>query len=182
MKPLRWPSWAKWALSSGVLVAIVATAACGDGLGTAKKPQAKPEQPARAAASGAKKATSRAAGEPRVELERLDHAALQANGDENIGNVFGATSWYVPPPPPPPPPPQPPPKPTAPPMPFTYLGLYQENSGRVIMLLKGDRLYTVAVGDVIESTYRVDRVEHGMVEMTYLPLNIKQSISTGNPS
>ena len=50
------------------------------------------------------------------------------------------------------------------------------------MLIKGDRIYTVSVGDVIENTYRVERVEQGVVEMTYLPLNIKQSISTGNPS
>ncbi|BCB27610.1 hypothetical protein SKTS_24960 [Sulfurimicrobium lacus] len=182
MKARRWLHWGKPAFLGCLLAAIATIAACGDGWGTAKKPHQKPEQSTRVVPSGAKKTVQRAPDESRVELERLDHAALQANGNENIGNVFGATSWYVPPPPPPPPPPQPPPKPTAPPMPFTYLGLYQENSGQVIMLLKGDRLYTVAVGDVIESTYRVDRVEHGMVEMTYLPLNIKQSISTGNSS
>ena len=46
-----------------------------------------------------------------------------------IANAFQGTSWYVPPPPPPPPPPAipvPPPPPTAPPLPFTYLGRYQE--------------------------------------------------------
>jgi hypothetical protein len=67
-------------------------------------------------------------------------------------------------------------------MPFTYLGLYEEGSGKVIMLVKGDRIYTVTEGDVIENTYRVDRVSAGVVELTYLPLNIRQSISTGAAS
>lgn len=186
MKSRQWLLWGKWAFIGGSLLAIVMTAISGDG-GAAKKPRVKAEQAARVALSGTKKAVKHAPEETRVELERLDQAALQQNGDENVGNVFGATSWYVPPPPPPPVKPLPPPKPTAPPMPFTYLGTYEgahgeEAPGKVIMLVKDDRIYTVAVGDVIENTYRVDSVEHGMVEMTYLPLNIKQSLSIGNSS
>jgi hypothetical protein len=63
-------------------------------------------------------------------------------------------------------------------MPFTYLGLYEGAVGKVIMLVKGDHVYTVSVGDVIENTYRIDSVEQGMVELTYLPLSIKQSINS----
>jgi hypothetical protein len=65
-------------------------------------------------------------------------------------------------------------------MPFTFLGLYEESSKTTIMLTKGDQVFTVSVGDVIENTYRIDRVELGTVEITYLPLNIKQSVNTGN--
>ncbi len=50
------------------------------------------------------------------------------------------------------------------------------------MLVKGDRIYTVTEGDVIENTYRVERVSAERVELTYLPLNIRQSISIGGTS
>jgi len=175
MKPGGWLIWGKRAFIGSSLLAIVMTAASGDGSRTTKTPQVKPEQAA--VSARAKSAAQRAPDGSRVELERLDSAAPQQKVEE-IGNVFGATSWYVPPPPPPPPPP---PKPTAPPMPFAYIGLYDESDGKVILLVKGGRVYTVSMGDVIENTYRVDGMEHGMVEMTYLPLNIKQSIITGNP-
>jgi hypothetical protein len=117
-----------------------------------------------------------------VELDRLVRVEQQQDGAAEVGNVFSATSWYVPPPPPPPVKPPPPPKPTAPPLPFTYLGRYEDTPPVVVMLVKGDRIYTVSEGDVIENTYRVEHVAEGVVELTYLPLNIKQSISTGNAS
>lgn len=113
----------------------------------------------------------------RVELERL--ARGQAEAGMEVADVFGATSWYVPPPPPPPRPPAPPPPPTAPPLPFTYLGRYEDAPTKLTILVKGERMYTVSEGDVIENTYRVERVAPGVVELTYLPLNIKQSLRTG---
>lgn len=122
-----------------------------------------------------------------VELERLARAEPAPESGEQVvpgegAGIFGATSWYVPPPPPPPAPPPPPPKPTAPPMPFTYLGRYQESETQVIILVKGDRIYTVSAGEVIENVYRVEGVISGRVELTYLPLNIKQTIDTGEVS
>jgi hypothetical protein len=99
-----------------------------------------------------------------------------------IVDAFATRTWYVPPPPPPPVALAPPPKPVAPPLPFSYMGRYDEpEKPTVIMLVKGDRLYTVAVGDSIDGTYRVERVEDGVVEMTYLPLQEKQQLATGNP-
>lgn len=99
-----------------------------------------------------------------------------------IVNAFATKSWYVQPPPPPPPKPVPPPKPTAPPLPFAFVGRY-ENPGApaIILLLLGDRLYTVTEGDSIDGIYRVDRVEKGRVELTYLPLKQKQVLQTGEP-
>ncbi len=124
--------------------------------------------------------------ELRVELERL---ARPESGQE-VGqqeadaeySIFSVTSWYVPPPPPPPQPPPPPPEPTAPPLPFSYLGRYQESQSLIIMLVKGDRIYTVSAGEVIENIYRVEGVSGGRVELTYLPLNIRQTIDTGEAS
>jgi hypothetical protein len=69
--------------------------------------------------------------------------------------------------------------PTAPPLPFTYLGRYGESAARTVILSKGDRVYTVAVGDVIENTYRVEKFSAGMVNLTYLPLSIEQHLPTG---
>lgn len=179
MRPRWWLPSLKWGFSGVSLLAIIMlTSVSGRGWGAEKTPPL--EQPDKAATARHKSTAARPPDEPRVELERLDQAAKQKTGKGKVGNAFGATSWYVPPPPPPPVKPAPPPPPSAPPMPFTYLGLYEGAVGQVIMLVKGDHVYTVSVGDVIENTYRVERVEQGMVELTYLPLNIKQSINTGN--
>ncbi|MBW8307324.1 MAG: hypothetical protein K0M46_10975 [Thiobacillus sp.] len=119
----------------------------------------------------------------RVELERLSRPDAEAG--VAAGNPFGAISWYVPPPPPPPPPPPryvPPPPPTAPPMPFSFFGRYEEGDTQIILLVRGERIYTVSAGDVIDNTYRVEGLAGGRLELTYLPLNIKQTISTGETS
>ena len=62
-------------------------------------------------------------------------------------------------------------------MPFNYLGRYQDGATLIILLTKGDRVYTVSVGSVIENTYRVERLNGSVLELTYLPLNMKQTIS-----
>ena len=128
-----------------------------------------------------------------VELERMNRPPAAAKADAaaepagetvaapapaDVVNAFSSTSWYVPPPPPKA---EPPPKPTAPPLPFTYMGRY-EDAGRaavVVMLVKGDRLYTVSVGDVIDGTYRVDRISDKAVDLIYLPLHEKQALPAG---
>jgi hypothetical protein len=63
-------------------------------------------------------------------------------------------------------------------MPFSFLGRYVEGGKLTILLVKGDRVYTVSEGEVIDNTYRVERLTGGEVELTYLPLNIKQTITT----
>jgi hypothetical protein len=102
-----------------------------------------------------------------------------------VTNVFAATSWQ-PAPPPPAPAPSPAPVaaaaalPVAPPLPFRFLGRYVDAGVQVVMLVKGEQLYLVAVGDTIDQAYRVDRVSGTTVELTYLPLQLKQSLSTGD--
>lgn len=120
----------------------------------------------------------------RVELERLAKTELQPADKKTVGDAFNVTSWYVPPPAPrvvakPVVVAPPPPAPTAPSLPFTYLGRYGDTASRTIILSKGDRVYTVAVGDVIENNYRVEKFTPGMVHLTYLPLNIEQTLRTG---
>jgi hypothetical protein len=110
------------------------------------------------------------------------HAPLAAPA---VTNVFAATSWQpAPPPPAPAPVPAPAPAaaalPVAPPLPFRFLGRYVDAGVQVVMLVKGEQLYLVAVGDTIDQAYRVDRVSGTTVELTYLPLQLKQSLSTGD--
>lgn len=180
-----------WAVPGIAFTAIVMAAVPGDEASTAIAARPATRQPldAAAASSSARKRL-RLPEVAHVELERLarrqsqhvpkaDAAAEGNDAETEAGNVFGATSWYVPPPPPPPPPPAPPPVPTAPPMPFTYLGFYEDAPTRLVVLVRGERMYTVAEGDVIENTYRIEKVMPGKVELTYLPLNINQSLSTG---
>lgn len=177
MKVSSWQTWGKWTFIGVSIAAIVMTAASDDGSEAPQKKHNRMPPPVKTAVPQQDSSEAR-----RVELERMIRPLAQQESEAEIGNVFGATSWYVPPPPPPPVKPPPPPKPTAPAMPFTFLGLYQEGTGKVVMLVKGDRVFTVSEGDVIENTYRVERVSAGMVELTYLPLNIRQSISTGAAS
>jgi hypothetical protein len=124
-----------------------------------------------------------------VDLDKL--ARLEVRGEERgkVGNVFDPTSWYVPPPPVKyVPAQQVAPSvtvqmaPSAPPIPFTYLGRYGDTESRIIILSKGDKVYTVSIGDVIESTYRVERFGPGVIVLKYLPLNIEQTLRTGEPS
>lgn len=119
-----------------------------------------------------------------LDAGRLDLAQLrrEAIAEEPV-DAFESKSWYVPPPAPPPrPAPQarPAPVPTAPPLPFTYLGRFQDAASTVIFLVRGDRLLAVSEGDVIEGTYRIDGIAGATLGFTYLPLNIKQTLSIGS--
>jgi len=123
---------------------------------------------------------------PKAEVSRVEHAGdldlLQPRREANAGetgNAFESKSWYVPPPPPPPPKPLPPPPPTAPPLPFTYLGRYEESAKPVIFLVRGDRVLLVRAGDTIEGNYRVEGIVGTKLDLTYLPLNIRQSLDIG---
>ncbi len=88
---------------------------------------------------------------------------------QSVGNAFVSRSWYVPPPPP-----QvmeeeyEPEAPKAPPVPFKYIGRFDEYQ---IYLQEGDKLYTVEVGDTIKGVWRIESDEPNRIELTYIPLN-----------
>lgn len=120
-----------------------------------------------------------------VAAVRMDRLGSRAMSDVEMINIFKSKSWFVPPPPPPstPPKPVPPPPPTAPPLPYTFLGSYQGPDGNLIIFLtRGERVYSVSPGDILENTYRVDGVAAGQLGLTYLPLNIKQTMNIGETS
>ncbi len=110
-----------------------------------------------------------------VELELLGRNTGKHGDGKSVENAFNASSWHVAPPPPPPPPPA---EPVAPPLPFSYLGRYQDMSKMVVILTKADRVYTVSEGEVIDGTYRVEQIADDAVNLVYLPMKITQSLST----
>jgi hypothetical protein len=168
--------WRQRALFGALAMTIVWSAVSGKGNSTADKQVAAagtalppaPRPPARPV--------------PRLELEPLRNEDAPAAAEPATGNPFGAMSWHVPPPPPPPKAvvqPPPPPPPSAPPVPFTFMGRYEEGGVRIILLVRDDRIYTVSEGDVIDKTYRIERLAGGQLELTYLPLGTRQTINTG---
>jgi len=114
-----------------------------------------------------------------LELEALKSARAQPPAAE----LFGAKSWQVAPPPAPPPSPPPPPPPpvapSAPPLPFTFMGRTFDAERPTVFLVKGDRAYLVAQGDVIDENYRLEKVEPGQLTLRYLPLDALQTLAVG---
>lgn len=108
-------------------------------------------------------------------------------GNIKTSGLFQSKSWYAPPPPPPVASSIPPPQPTAPPLSFTYIGRMIDGSEVTLFLYKNDQQYTVKVNDVLDTTYRVDKITDNSAVLTYLPMNIQQTLFfntaiTGNSS
>lgn len=70
----------------------------------------------------------------------------------------------------------PPPKPTAPPLPFAYLGKVIEDGKLSVFLARGGENLSVSPGDTIGGEYRVDAVTESEIRFTYLPLKTQQSL------
>lgn len=75
--------------------------------------------------------------------------------------------------------PLPPPKPIAPPLPFVYIGKVIEEGKLTVFISKQQQNYLLKGGEVIEGTYRVDKVESGRLVLTYLPLETEQVMTFG---
>jgi hypothetical protein len=106
-------------------------------------------------------------------------AAKRTADASQADELFAPKSWYTPPPAPPPAPSAPVAEPSAPPLPYTFLGSYTDgNNATVYFVTRADRVYDVKAGDTLDQVYRVD-VESGQLVFTYLPLNVRQSLSLG---
>jgi hypothetical protein len=75
--------------------------------------------------------------------------------------------------------PPPPPAPTAPALPYVYLGQIIEDQQVQVILSRGNRVVTALVGEVIEKTYRLESATGGLLTFVYLPLDIRQTLATG---
>jgi hypothetical protein len=71
--------------------------------------------------------------------------------------------------------------PSAPPVPFKYIGkLYGDDEYTVFLHLNG-RNISVKTGDTIAQSYKIEEINPPLMSATYLPLNIKQTIDIGAP-
>ncbi|MBV4504498.1 hypothetical protein HU751_006520 [Pseudomonas sp. BW13M1] len=70
--------------------------------------------------------------------------------------------------------------PTAPTLPFRFIGRMGERDDLQIFLQSGDKLYVVRQGDVIDDTYRLDHVSATELSLVYLPLHQPQTLSVGS--
>ena len=118
---------------------------------------------------------------PELDLEKLN----RSKPDQTATNLFSSTNWVAPPPISAvqlaPAVPVPPPAPSAPTLPFIYVGKLMDGDKLVIFLSRQDTKYSVSAGDVIDSSYRVEQVSESAVVFTYLPLNIKQTLTINPP-
>ena len=86
---------------------------------------------------------------------------------------------------PPPPPPQaqaPQAAPSAPPLPFRYVGTMTANGKTEVLVLRRDELISIVSGQNIDGEYRVDAITDERIGFTYLPLKQRQSIELGEVS
>ena len=94
--------------------------------------------------------------------------------------VFSQHSWNPPPPPAPPPvaaaKPAPP---TAPELPFSYIGKSLTEGRWEVFLSRGERTIIVQNKSVIDGVYRVDAITPPSMMLTYLPLNQVQQLTIG---
>ncbi|AGZ35369.1 hypothetical protein C4Q28_13845 [Pseudomonas sp. SWI6] len=70
--------------------------------------------------------------------------------------------------------------PTAPELPFQFVGRLGDRDDLQIFLQRGEKLYVVRQGDVIDDTYRLDRVSANELDLVYLPLHQSQTLSVGS--
>ena len=70
--------------------------------------------------------------------------------------------------------------PTAPALPFQFVGRLGDRDDLQVFLQSGEKLYVVRQGDVIEDTYRLDRVSASELNLVYLPLHQSQTLSVGS--
>ncbi len=96
-------------------------------------------------------------------------ARFQALGPD----LFPIHSWQPPPPPPPEPPPPPPP--TAPPLPFQFLGRWQDGGEEVYFLAQGQQMLSLKQGDTVGS-WRLNETAPDRLVFTYLPLNERRTL------
>jgi hypothetical protein len=110
-------------------------------------------------------------------------AARRTADASKAEELFASRSWYRAPPPAPPPPPAPVEAPTAPPLPFRFLGAYSDSGGpTVYFITRDDRVFDVKPGDTLDQTYSVDAIQDGKLVFTYKPLNVRQFLPMGDGS
>ena len=66
--------------------------------------------------------------------------------------------------------------PSAPPLPFTYIGKLTQDGRTEVFVLRGEELISIAAGQKIDAQYRVDAISDARIAFTYLPLKSRQTL------
>lgn len=111
-------------------------------------------------------------------LPPQQHAAAEPAAPAKVVDIFAAHTWE---PPPPPlaafaaPPPQ------APPLPFRFMGrIVEPGQAPVFLLMQGDRVLPVKLGQRIGPAYRLEKLESGQLYFRYQPMNLVQTLPIGS--
>lgn len=70
--------------------------------------------------------------------------------------------------------------PTAPAMPFQFVGKLADRSDLQVFLQSGEKIYVVRKGDVIDDTWRIEGISDVELSLVYLPLHLAQTLSVGS--
>lgn len=70
--------------------------------------------------------------------------------------------------------------PTAPDMPFQFVGRLHDSRDLQVFLQDGEKLYVVRKGDVIDETWRVEGISDVELSFVYLPLHVSRTLSVGS--
>ncbi|MHC8400408.1 hypothetical protein ACYZTX_13265 [Pseudomonas sp. MDT1-17] len=70
--------------------------------------------------------------------------------------------------------------PSAPPMPFQFIGKLSDRSDLQVFLQNGEKIYVVRKGDVIDETWRIEGISDVELSFIYLPLHLSQTLSVGS--
>ena len=122
-------------------------------------------------------------------VEQLGQRTFSAEADD----IFATASWepkrpiasvsqsfFAPRQNTPPPVAAPPPAPVAPPLQFKYVGKVIEGNRTSVFLSIAENNYVAKEGERIDANYRLDRIRDDVIEFTYLPLGIKQTLFINN--
>jgi hypothetical protein len=118
-----------------------------------------------------------------AQMETVAPPAAAVEAAVPAADLFAVQSWYVAPPPAPimaAAPSAPPAKPKAPPLPFKFIGKLDDSQQLQVFLLRGEQVLVVREGDLIDKTYKVQRIDAERMTLVYLPLDIAQSLAVGS--
>ena len=90
-----------------------------------------------------------------------------ALADSRPDALFKSQSWTPPPPP------------TAPPLPFKYIGKKIEDGKWEVYVTTGNQVHVVREKTVLQGTYRIDSIKPPVLSLTYLPLQQVQTLTIG---
>ena len=70
--------------------------------------------------------------------------------------------------------------PSAPVLPFQFVGRLHNLGDEQVFLQSGEKLYVVRRGDVIDDIYRIEQISATELSLVYLPLHLSQTLSVGS--